>query len=159
MTRTTARELAVRLSFGIAQSGIAPEEALDAFFEREYYDTLAEEDELFSAYPNARQIDYIRSTVLGIIEHIDELDGIIETYSKGWKLRRISKIAAAILRTAIYEILYVEDVPAGAAINEAIELAKGYEERETVSFINGILGSFARERGLDASSGAGQAEE
>ncbi len=144
MTRSEAREIAVRLSFSLAQSGAAPREALDDFFEKEYYNTLGEEDELFTSYPNSRQLEYIRSSVLGVIEHRDELDGYIEKYAKGWKLHRISKISAAILRTAIFDMLYVEDVPTGAAINEAVELAKGYEEKETVAFINGILGSFAR---------------
>lgn len=144
MTRSEAREIAVRLSFSLAQNSAAPQEALDDFFEKEYYNTLGEEDELFASYPNSRQLEYIRLSVLGVIEHRDELDGYIEKYSKGWKLHRISKISAAILRTAIFDMLYVEDVPTGAAINEAVELAKGYEEKETVSFINGILGSFAR---------------
>lgn len=144
MTRTAVREIAVRLSFSMAQCADAPEKALDAFFDREYYDTLGEEDELYSSYPNAKQMEYIRKAVTGVYEHRDELDRIIEKYSKGWKIHRISKTAAAILRVAIYEMLYMEDVPVGAAINEAVELAKGYEEKETVSFINGILGSFAR---------------
>ena len=59
-------------------------------------------------------------------------------------MERISKVAATILRCAIAEILYLDEVPVSVTINEAIELAKGYEEPETVSFINGILGSFVR---------------
>ena len=144
MTRTAVREIAVRLSFSVSQGDDSPEKVLDAFFDREYYATLGEEDELFSSYPNAEQLEYVRKVVTGVCERRDELDSIIEKYSKGWKVRRISKIAAAILRVAIYEMLYVEDVPVGTAINEAVELAKGYEEKETVAFINGILGSFVR---------------
>jgi len=159
MTRSEAREIAVRLSFSLAQNGAAPQEALDDFFEREYYNTLGEEDELFASYPNSRQLEYIRTSVLGVIEHRDELDKYIEKYSKGWKLHRISKISAAILRTAIFDMLYVEDVPTGAAINEAVELAKEYEEKETVAFINGILGSFARAELAPASEKAPGEEE
>ena len=73
-----------------------------------------------------------------------ELNHYIEKYAKGWKLGRISRIAAAILRCAMCEILYMDDIPNAAAVNEAVELAKGYEEPETVAFINGILGSFIR---------------
>ncbi len=69
---------------------------------------------------------------------------MIEKYARGWRLERISRVAAAIMRCAMCEILYMDDVPNAAAINEAVELAKGYEEPETVAFINGVLGSFVR---------------
>lgn len=146
MTRTVAREIAVQLAFGICQSDEAPEEMLDAFFDREYYDTLAAEDELFEQYPDDKQLKYIRSIVIGTVQHRAEFDVLIEKYSKGWKLTRISRIALTILRTALFEVLYLEEVPERVAINEAVELAKGYEEPETVSFINGILGSFMRDK-------------
>ena len=71
-------------------------------------------------------------------------DAYIEKYSKGWKFERISRTAVAIMKTAMYEILYMPDIPVKAAVNEAVNLAKKYEEPETVPFINGILGSFAR---------------
>jgi N utilization substance protein B len=73
-----------------------------------------------------------------------ELNHMIEKYARGWRLERISRVAAAIMRCAMCEILYMDDVPNAAAINEAVELAKGYEEPETVAFINGVLGSFVR---------------
>lgn len=144
MTRTTAREIAVQLSFGIAQCVSDAQGVLEDFFEPEYYKTLSAEDELYSQYPDDKQLEYIKAVVLGTISHKDELDKLIEKYSKGWKLSRISRIAAAILRTALFEVIYLDDVPVSVAINEAVELAKGYEEPETVSFINGILGSFVR---------------
>ena len=75
------------------------------------------------------------------------VDDLIEQFSHGWKLSRISRTALAVLRVALYEILYMPDIPAAASINEAVELAKGYDEPETVRFINGILGSFMRSRG------------
>ena len=80
-----------------------------------------------------------------VTEHRPELDETIGRYTRGWALSRISKISMAILRCALCEILYVEDVPTGTAIDEAVEIAKRYEEPETVSFINGVLGSFVRE--------------
>ena len=145
MTRTAARELAVQLCFRLAQNPEMPaSKALDDFFDEEYFATLADEEELSPEYPDELQMVYIRRLTEGVAERLYELDGFIERYSKGWKVTRISKTALAVLRAAMYEILYMEDIPNAAAINEAVELAKSYEEQETVAFINGILGSFVR---------------
>lgn len=150
MTRTVAREISVQIGFSLADNTENIEEVLDAFLDKEYFATLAGENELFAEYPSKKQIEYIRKTVKGTAEHREELDRYIEKYSKGWKLSRISRIALSILRTAMFEVLYMDDVPDSVAINEAVELSKGYEEQETVSFINGILGSFMRaERGVE----------
>ena len=144
ITRTVAREIALMLCFALTDTPERAEEVLEAFFDREYYGSLGAEHALFAEYPGKKQLNYIRSIVLGTAGHRRELDGYIELYSRGWKLSRISRIAASILRTAIFEVLYLEEVPDSVAINEAVELSKGYEEAETVSFINGILGSFMR---------------
>ena len=110
----------------------------------QYFATLAEEDPLFREYPDDTQLDYIRRLTGLVYDHMYELNHMIEKYARGWRLERISRTAAAIMRCAMCEILYMDDVPNAAAINEAVELAKGYEEPETVSFINGVLGSFVR---------------
>lgn len=145
MTRTAARELAVQLCFRLAQNPeTSPGEALDEFFDREYFNSLSKEEEMCPEYPDELQMEYIRRLTEGTAERRGELDGYIEKYAKGWKVSRISKTALAVLRTAMYEILHMDDVPNAAAINEAVELAKGYEEADTVAFINGILGSFVR---------------
>ena len=89
--------------------------------------------------------EYIRRLVSGVGSHAAELDGYIEKYAQGWKFARIPLVASAIMRVAMYEILYMQDIPDGAAINEAVEIAKHYETPETVRFINGILGSFVRQ--------------
>lgn len=142
MTRTTARRLAVQLSFALsAGSDLDPE----AFFEEEYFRTLPPEDELFSEIPDGEQKKYILSLVNGVRERRRELDDIISSYSRAWKLSRISRTAAAVLRCALYEIRYMPDIPDAAAINEAVELAKSFDEPETVSFINGILGAYMRD--------------
>lgn len=146
MTRTAAREIAVRLCFAAQLSGEDAAETVDSFFTPEYFETLAEEDPIFSAFPDDAQMAYIRRLTQLVYEHYYELNQEIEHYSHGWRLERISKIAATILRCAMCEILYLEDVPASAAANEAVELAKRYEEPETAAFINGILGSFIRDR-------------
>ncbi|NMA25529.1 MAG: transcription antitermination factor NusB [Clostridiales bacterium] len=144
MTRTTAREIAVRLCFGLSENPQDPNGLLRDIFDEEYYATLGGEDGIFAEYPDAAQLDYISRIVRGVSEHSAELDGYIEKYSVGWKFGRISRTAVAILKTAMFEILYMPDVPDRAAINEAVELAKKYEEPPTVPFINGVLGSFSR---------------
>lgn len=144
MTRTVAREIAIQLSFAAQLAGEDARETADVFFTPEYFETLAEEDTLFREYPDEQQLAYIRRLTGLVYDHMYELNHYIEKYAKGWKLDRISRIAAAILRCAMCEILYMDDIPNAAAVNEAVELAKGYEEPETVAFINGILGSFIR---------------
>ena len=139
MTRSTAREIAIQLGFAAASSGEAPQELFESFFERGHYDTLAAEDELYSEYPNTKQLEYIRTLIALTGEHRDEIDAHITRYAKGWKLERISRTALAVLRCAICEILYMDDIPNAAAINEAVELDKGYDEPDV-----GVLGGFMR---------------
>ena len=146
MTRTTAREIAIQLGFSAAATGDEPHETLDRFFEKEHYESLAQEDELYSQFPDDRQMEYITRLVTLIDEHRDEIDNEIRSYARGWKLERISRTALAVLRCALCEILYMEDIPDSAAINEAVELAKGYDEPDTVAFVNGVLGGFMRGR-------------
>ena len=144
MTRTVAREIAVRLCFGASENPTDPKELLESVFEEEYYASLKMEDKLYKELPDPLQREYITRIVTGVTEHSAELDGYIDKYAVGWKFGRISRTAAAIMKTAMFEVLYMPDIPDGAAINEAVELAKRYETPETVSFINGVLGSFSR---------------
>lgn len=83
------------------------------------------------------------SKYVAVLDHIDEIDKKIEDTSKGWSLERIGKVELAILRLAVYEIEYDEDVPAQVAINEAVELAKKFGQKEAYSFVNGVLAKFA----------------
>ena len=144
MTRTAAREIAVRLCFCVSENPSDPGELLTLVFEEDYYSTLKTEDKLYNQSPGDRQLSYIRDLVMGVYEHAAELDGYIEKYAVGWRFGRISRTASAIMKTAMFEVLYMPDIPDRAAINEAVELAKRYESPETVSFINGVLGSFTR---------------
>jgi len=146
MTRTAARQLAIQLSFALnAGSDMGPDE----FFEEEYFRALPSEDTVFAEVPDEKQMEYIRQLVKGIYDFRLELDDIISRYAQGWKISRISRTALAVLRCALYELRYMPDIPVAAAINEAVELAKGYDEPETVSFINGILGSYVRDQGVE----------
>ena len=145
MTRNTAREIAAHLSYELSFTDKTVEELLQERLTSEAFAELAEEDPLYTEAPNAKQVAYITRLVTGVNEHAAELDGYIAKYAKNWKFSRIPLVASAIMRVAMYEILYMQDIPNGAAINEAVEIAKKYETPETVKFINGILGSFARE--------------
>lgn len=151
MTRTTAREIALQLGFATAVSEEFAQDVLDNFFEPEHYASMAGESRLFAEYPDERQMNYIRTLVQLIFDHRIQLDAYIEKYASGWRADRISKTAMAIMRAAMCEILYMDEVPNAAAINEAIELAKRYEEKDTAAFINGVLGGFVRgELGAEA---------
>ncbi len=144
MTRTKAREIAVGLIYALSVGEQSADELLESFFEGEHYATLADEDELYDSRPDKKQSAYISELVTSAAEHLPELDGYIQKYSVGWKPERISRTALAALRCALCEILYMSDAPTAAAINECVELAKGYEEPDTVAFINGVLGAFMR---------------
>lgn len=95
---------------------------------------------------------YIEDIVFGVFRNLDELDGIVENFAKGWKLSRIAKIDLSILRLCIYEIKYRDDIPFNISINEAVELAKKYGTEDSGSFINGIL-SNAAPSGAEMDSG------
>jgi len=92
--------------------------------------------------------EYIEDILTGSKQHMDEIDDIIREYSKGWKFERISKVDLSILRLALYEILYRDDIPVSVSINEAVELAKKFGRDRTSSFVNGILGNFVRNRNV-----------
>ncbi len=145
MIRNTAREIAIHLSYELSFSDLPVEELLSRRLTPETFAALAEEEPLYQETPNAKQAEYIRRLVKGVAEHGAELDGYIARYAKGWNFARIPLVASAIMRVAMYEILYMPDIPAAASINEAVEIAKKYETPETVKFINGILGSFLRQ--------------
>jgi N utilization substance protein B len=91
---------------------------------------------------------YVSQMLEGVAAHTVELDEYVSRYAKDWTIDRIARVDLSILRVAIYEMLYrKEDVPAGAAINEAVELAKRYGGERSYAFVNGILGSVAKEIG------------
>ena len=144
MTRSTLREIAVHIAFSLGPNPREIDALLAELLEKGYYQSLGEEDELYGEYPSKKQVAYLRQMAEGLGEHLAELDFYIEKYAKGWTVGRISRVAVAIMRVAMYEVLYVPEVPGNVAINEAVEIAKKYEEQDTVAFINGILGSFIR---------------
>ena len=144
MIRNTAREIAVHLAYELSFTEKTAQELTAERLTEEYFETLRAEDEIYAEVPEKDQAEYITSIVSGVSDHAPELDGYIAKYAKGWKFERIPLVAAAIMRVAMFEVLYRDDIPNSVAINEAVEIAKKYETPETVKFINGILGSFVR---------------
>jgi N utilization substance protein B len=127
MSRKNSREKAMELSFGVELSKDSPEEALETFVDN-YEGDIKEID-----------LGYIKEILYGIDSKKEELDSIIESNLKNWKIERIAKINLTILRLAILEMKYIEDVPAKVALNEALELTKKYSDEKSVSFINAVL--------------------
>lgn len=144
MTRGNARELAVHLIYGREFTGEEPQQVVSTRLDREYYEQLKEENEVYSDRPSRNQLRYIDSVVSGVANRVEDLNAVISKFSIGWDVSRISRLTRCILQLAIYEIQYVEDVPTGVAVSEAVRLAKKYDGNDTGSFVNGILGSYAR---------------
>lgn len=127
MNRKKSREIAMELLFGMTLSKNTLEETIENFIE-EYEMKLGTLD-----------IEYIKN-ILEVVEKNKEiLDKKITVALVNWKLDRISKVNLAILRLAIAEMLFLEDVPEKVAINEALELTKTYSDEKSVSFVNGVL--------------------
>ena len=158
MTRSNAREVAVHMIYELG-FGSRSEELLEHEMTRERFAQLGEEEPLYAQFPNEKQRQYIRDLVQGVYVHGPELDDYISRYSVGWSFARIPRMAAAVMRTAMYEVLYMPAIPNSAAINEAVEIAKNYEPAEVVSFINGILGSFVRAEFADSAPKPEKKEE
>ena len=144
MTRGNARELAVHLIYGRVFTGEEPEQVVSTRLAKEYYEKLAEENEVYADRPSKAQLRYIDSVVSGVANREEELNGYIRKYAIGWDISRISRLTRCVMQLAIYETLYAEDVPTGVAVSEAVRLAKKYDGDDTGSFVNGILGAFAR---------------
>ena len=122
------------------------EQAFILCFEMLFSDT--DIDELADNAGDARDeflSDYALECARGVREHCEELDALIGGNLKaGWKISRISKVSLALMRLAVYEMLYRDEVPVSVSINEAVELSKKYTTEEDTSFINGVLGSVAK---------------
>ena len=129
MNRVTARTHAMKLIYEWEMGGEGGEET---------------RLNLLGAQPGEEEYAFMERMFQGVVENVAALDESIEKNARGWKLERISRTALAVMRCAICEILYMDEIPNAAAINEAVELAKGYDEPDTVAFINGVLGGFMR---------------
>lgn len=129
MNRSKEREQAFILVF---EKAFNPEAAIEDIF------SLAIESEFME--PS----DFARTLATKTVENVEEIDSKIQEFAVGWTLSRITKVSLSILRIAICEILYMDDIPVSVSINEAVELAKQYAGKEDSAFINGVLGSISR---------------
>ena len=130
MSRHLCREIAIKILFQ-ADVGRNPWQQVlnDALNEREL--------------PDGSKI-FLEQLVKGAVRYLKEIDAEIVKYSDDWKIERMANTDRNILRLAIFEIKYLEDIPTGVTINEAVELAKKYGDEESGRFVNGILGNFTR---------------
>lgn len=101
----------------------------------------AEEEDL-----DEKDLEYLKNISSAVIENIAVVDGHISAYSIDWDISRLGKVERSILRLAIGEMLYADDVPVSVAINEAVRLAKKFGSEQAAKFINGLLGKFSREQ-------------
>ncbi len=130
--RTLAREIAMKMLYAASLGG---EESMNDVLEQsEQVDNLSDADKTF-----------LENLTAGVIACQEELDTIIGKFAHGWALNRLARVDLTILRMAVYELKYMPEIPVGATINEAVELSKRFCEDKSSGFINGILGSAARE--------------
>lgn len=122
------------------------EQIFKLLFRAEFYDydkeEMSEQLSLFFEELDQRKekdTDYIQKKYEDIMEHLSEIDAMINEVAEGWKTSRMAKVDLTLIRLATYELKYEEDIPTGVAINEAVELAKTYGTDDSASFVNGIL--------------------
>ena len=130
------------------QRRAAREAVLALLFETEYHEDEAPEAILARA-AEARDVDvkdrYIRKEYYAIMEHLSEIDALLGRHAKGWRTDRLSRVSRAVLRLGAYELVWAEKIPAPVAINEAVELAKKYDDPKARAFINGVLNAIKKE--------------
>lgn len=138
MSRKVAREVAFKVIF---ETSFQEDEKISKLM-NELLENSEEEYEV-----NSEDDKYIQEITEGVKEKESELDEIIKTHLKGWTIERINKVDVAILRLAIYEILYRDDIPYKVSVNEAVELAKVFSEDASPAFINGVLAEIINDGG------------
>ncbi len=144
MTRSQSREQAFALLF---EKSFNPETDMEDIITLSLENDIIEPDEFASMLAQTAW------------DKLFSIDAIIEKYSKNWKKHRISRVALAAMRLSVCELMYIPEVPVGASINEAVELCKKYATADDASFVNGVLGSVARNEKLaDRSSSAGSSD-
>lgn len=143
MTRTQVREHIFKLLFRVEfNSAEDMPEQLRLYFE----DSITDEDytSVGADIPET-DADYVREKYGFIMDKLQEIDDQINKAAKGWTVSRIGKVELAILRLAVYEILFDENIPVGVAIDEAVDLAKKFGQDGAASFVNGILAGVVRQ--------------
>ncbi len=130
MSHTLSREIAMKRLYAETVGGV---DTVEDALEQSEHAALSDEDALFS--------DHLYE---GVSAHLSEIDAEIESHAKDWSIGRIAKVDLSILRVAVYELLYERNIPVGATVNEAVELAKVFGGEKSAGFINGVLGAVAK---------------
>ena len=147
MNRRAAREILLHIIYEAGYGG-NPRELLEDRLTPDSFASLGEELEVY-AHPLPRsQHPYLKMVCSQMEEKCEIIDPLIEKYSANWKLTRLSRISAAILRIAVFEIYFIENIPLKVSINEAVEIAKKYDTDEAPAFINGLLGALVKGEGI-----------
>ena len=146
MSRTTARAAAMQMIFEKISGGHGGEETLKMVYDELREDGLPGVEKIGRKEPDGEDRDYITAALEGVLDHRDEIDSLIGKTAKGWSLERMSLVDLTILRLAVWEILYAQDVPGSVSIAEAMELTERFSDPEDKSFVNGILGTILREQ-------------
>lgn len=123
------------------------EQAFILLFEKSFNQEI-ELEELYAFAVENEAItgsEFVKKLLFTTWDNVADIDSVIEKYAHGWKISRISKVALAVLRLAICEMRYLDDIPVGVSINEAVELCKKYAAKDDSAFVNGILGSVSKE--------------
>jgi N utilization substance protein B len=141
MKRRLAREIAVSSLYQMEMNEVSAAEAVDMLM-----DELRQENEIGADPSEVGSTDeFAREIVLGVMEHKQAIDGMLQQYLTGWHIDRLSRVDRQVLRLACYEMVFRDDVPPKATINEAIELAKHFGTEESGKFVNGVLGKLLTE--------------
>ena len=126
----------------------AREQAFVLIFERSInHDTTSEIVDAAEASEDVRIEEFAEKTASGAEKHEEKIDAVIRKYIRGWTMNRLSKVSLSLLRLALYEMMFEPDIPVSFSISEAVSLAKKYGSAEDAPFVNGVLGSAAREPG------------
>ncbi|MCD9021321.1 transcription antitermination factor NusB [Cohnella silvisoli] len=142
MKRRLAREIVVQSLYQIEMNGVTGDEAVDIVMEE-----ARQDNEIGADVAELASIDsFTRDLVRGIQDKKDLIDQSLVVYLTGWQVDRLSRVDRQILRLAVFELTYRQDVPPKVVINEAIELAKHFGLEENGKFVNGVLGRMLRER-------------
>jgi N utilization substance protein B len=143
MNRSKAREFALQILYEIDSAEKDPAEAFAQFFE--HFESSGRAPG--QSPPDASLVEFTKRIVMGVAEHRDALDALVEKASINWRLDRMPRVDRNVLRLAAWELSKTDDVPMKVVINEAIELAKRFGAEDSGSFVNGILDKLANEVG------------
>ena len=134
MSRRLARQIAFQTLFQIDLGNSDTEDSL--------------EQRLTDAVLHPDDEEYIRRAVRGVMEQLNAIDAQISVVSKDWEINRLAVVDRNILRLAVYEIVFMDEIPVRVSINEAVELAKEYGDYNSPRFVNGVLGTVVRDGGF-----------